>query len=81
MAIDHIKPIAEFDDSEEAKKQMNHFTNLQPLPPDVNMEKSAKWNEADEQFWRAYIIGNAFFYDIYLISICQLKMKQNYMLL
>ena len=66
MAIDHIKPIAKFDDSEEAKKQMNHFTNLQPLPPDVNKSKSAKWNEADEAFWRAYIIGNAFFYDIYL---------------
>ena len=66
MAIDHIKPVAKFDDSEQAKKEMSHFTNLQPLPYDVNASKSAKWNQTDEDFWRVNIIWNPGFHDIYL---------------
>ena len=66
LAIDHIKPVAAFDDSEKAKREVNHYTNLQPLPRDVNMHKSAKWSDKDEEFWRANIIGNAEFREIYL---------------
>ena len=66
MEIDHIKPVSAFDDSEEAKREVNHYTNLQPLPQDVNGHKSAKWSDKDEEFWRANIIGNAEFREIYL---------------
>ncbi len=66
LAIDHIKPVAAFDDSEKAKREVNHYTNLQPLPRDVNGHKSAKWSDKDEEFWRANIIGNAEFREIYL---------------
>lgn len=66
MEIDHIKPVVKFDDSEKAKREVNHYTNLQPLPRDVNMHKSAKWSDKDEEFWRANIIGNAEFREIYL---------------
>ena len=66
MEIDHIKPVAAFDDSEKAKREVNHYTNLQPLPQDVNAHKSAKWSDKDEEFWRANIIGNAEFREIYL---------------
>ena len=71
MAIDHIKPVAAFDDSEEAKREVNHYTNLQPLPRDVNAHKSSKWSEKDEEFWRANIIGNAQFREIYLPCLMQ----------
>ncbi len=68
MAIDHIKPVSKFNNSEEDIRQSNHYTNFQPLPQDVNSHKSAKWSDKDEEFWRANIIGNAEFCDIYLPS-------------
>ena len=42
--IDHIRPCASFDfsDPEEIKKCF-HFTNLQPLSPQANMSKGAKY--------------------------------------
>ena len=66
MAIDHIKPVSAFDEDDESKREVNHYTNLQPLPQDVNAHKSAKWSDKDEEFWRANIIGNAEFREIYL---------------
>ena len=42
--IDHIRPCASFDfmDPEEVRKCF-HFTNLQPLSPQANMSKGAKY--------------------------------------
>lgn len=71
MAIDHIKPVKMFDDSAESRMQVHHYTNLQPLPRDVNAHKSSKWSEKDEEFWRANIIGNAQFREIYLPCLMQ----------
>ncbi len=43
--IDHIRPIASFDFyCPEAKKQVNHYTNLQPMWKDENMAKGSLWN-------------------------------------
>lgn len=43
--IDHIRPCASFDLTDpEQQKQCFHYTNLQPLWADENLEKSDKWN-------------------------------------
>lgn len=54
--IDHIKPRAKHDDTE--MHACNHYTNLQPLPPSVNADKSDKWGPTDEIHWREHIIFN-----------------------
>ena len=67
IAIDHIRPVAEFKrrnitaDNELA----NHYTNLQPLFPLDNGAKSDKWNSDDEIFWRENIIKQHDFRVIY----------------
>jgi len=42
--IDHIKPARAFAD------EINHYTNLQPLLPSMNMRKFAKWSQEDDGF-------------------------------
>jgi hypothetical protein len=55
--LDHIKPISKFDleDHDEFLKCC-HYTNLQPLLPTDNMNKSNKWTDDDETFWNDNII-------------------------
>lgn len=48
-AIDHIKPISTFEPQE--IDMANHYTNLQPLPKDINIKKSNMWDWEDEKFW------------------------------
>ena len=44
--IDHIRPCASFDLSdEEQQKICFHYTNLQPLWAEDNLKKSKKWEE------------------------------------
>ena len=66
--IDHIKPVSVFNlDDEEEFLDCCHYTNLQPLLAKDNMEKSNKWNETDETYWKDNII-NKEYYEIYLTS-------------
>jgi len=58
--IDHIKPAKAFAD------EINHYTNLQPLLPTVNMLKKACWSQEDELFWRENIQNQPDYTEIYM---------------
>ena len=58
--IDHIKPAKAFGD------EINHYTNLQPLLPDMNVFKKAQWSQQDEVFWRENIRHSTNYNDIYM---------------
>jgi len=60
IQIDHIKPAKAFGD------EINHYTNLQPLLPEMNAFKKAKWSQQDEVFWRENIRNNTDYTDIYM---------------
>jgi hypothetical protein len=62
---DHIKPASVFDlnDLDELLKCC-HYTNFQPLLATDNMEKSNKWNDETDAFWRENICGKEY-YEIY----------------
>ena len=62
--LDHIKPVSKFKDTD--MRLCMHYTNLQPLPEKVNMQKGATWGAADEKFWRKNIIHKKSFACIYL---------------
>jgi len=66
-AIDHIRPIAEFKRCDVAAdwKLLHHITNLQPLIPSVNQSKNGKWNRECEDYWRANIISNPDYHEIF----------------
>lgn len=54
--IDHVKPVAAFAENE--MHECNHYTNLQPLPKDINKQKSNIWSTTDESHWRSHILNN-----------------------
>ena len=58
---DHIKPVSVFDlnDPDELLKCC-HYTNFQPLLATDNLEKSNKWNDECEAFWRQNICGKEY---------------------
>jgi hypothetical protein len=59
--IDHIKPVSRFDLSNpEEFLECCNYTNLQPLLAVDNLEKSAKWGDTDELFWRENICGKEY---------------------
>lgn len=64
MNFDHIKPLTLA--TEESIGDLAHFSNLQPLPPKVNILKKAVWSRADEMFWQRYIFRNTDWRGIYL---------------
>lgn len=64
MNFDHIKPLTLA--TEETISELSHFTNIQPLPPKVNILKKAVWSEVDEKFWNKHIIQNSDWRGIYL---------------
>ena len=64
--IDHIKPVNAFNlDEEEEFLSCCHYTNLQPLLVDDNLNKRDKWSEKDDLFWNENIKDKEY-YDIYL---------------
>ena len=66
--IDHIKPVSKFDlDNEDEFLNCCNYTNLQPLLAKDNMEKSNRWNETNETYWKENIINKEYF-EIYVIS-------------
>ena len=67
FALDHIRPIAEFNRCDVAADSAlaYHFTNLQPLLPPDNAFKSDKWNSECEDYWRAHIIHKPDYHEIF----------------
>jgi hypothetical protein len=64
--IDHIKPVSLFNlDDEDMFLSCCHYTNLQPLLAEINLNKSDKWSEKDEIFWNENIKDKEYM-DIYL---------------
>jgi hypothetical protein len=60
--IDHIKPISKFNLSDPDEfLQCSHYTNLQPLLAKDNLDKSNKWTDENELFWRDNIIYKEYF--------------------
>ena len=51
--IDHIKPLSKFDLTDPVQfKEAVHYTNLQPLWWNENLEKSDKWVDITSEFMR-----------------------------
>lgn len=63
-AIDHIKPVSAWRTF--VYGNPNHYTNLQPLPQNVNSDKSSKWDAIDEYFWQNNIYETPSFRRSYL---------------
>ena len=60
--IDHIKPVSKFNlDNEEEFLDCCNYTNLQPLLAKDNLEKSNKWNDTNELYWKENIINKNYF--------------------
>ena len=59
--IDHIKPVSRFNlnDPDEFMK-CSHYTNLQPLLIKDNLEKSNKWTNENEIFWKEHICNKEY---------------------
>lgn len=64
--IDHIKPINSFNlDDVDEFLTCCHYTNLQPLLAEVNLNKNCKWSDEDDAFWLQNIKDKEY-YDIYI---------------
>ena len=58
---DHIKPVSIFDlNNPDELLECCHYTNFQPLLATDNLEKSNKWNDECELFWRENICGKEY---------------------
>ena len=64
--IDHIKPVSSFNlDDQDEFLNCCHYTNMQPLLCEINLNKSDKWTEKNEEFWLNNIQGKESI-DLYL---------------
>lgn len=64
--LDHIKPVSTFDLNNEVDMfECCHYTNFQPLLVEDNLQKSNKWSNEDEVYWRENIIFNDDYKEIY----------------
>jgi len=58
---DHIKPVSIFDlNNPDELLKCCHYTNFHPLLATDNLEKSNKWNDECELFWRVNICGKEY---------------------
>jgi hypothetical protein len=66
-ALDHIRPVNEFQKNSFGEKVMlcNHFTNLQPLLHEDNAWKGDFWSKEDETYWHENIIFQSNLTSIY----------------
>jgi hypothetical protein len=65
--MDHIKPISRFNlDDENEFLDCCHYSNLQPLLVNDNLEKHNKWTDENEKFWQEHI-KNKEYKKVYLI--------------
>ena len=64
--IDHIKPISSFNlDDKDEFLDCCHYTNMQPLLVEINLSKSCKWTDKNEEFWLNNIKGKEYM-DLYI---------------
>ena len=64
--IDHIKPISSFNlDDEDEFLNCCHYSNMQPLLCEINLNKSCKWTDKNEEFWLNNIKGKEYM-DLYI---------------
>jgi len=64
--IDHIKPVSSFNlDDKDEFLNCCHYSNMQPLLAEINLNKSCKWSEKNEEFWLNNIKGKEYL-DLYL---------------
>ena len=64
--IDHIKPVNSFNlDDEDEFLSCCHYTNLQPLLAEINLNKSCKWSDKDDIYWLENIKDKEY-YDIFI---------------
>jgi len=66
VVLDHIKPVAVCIRDGEAREIINHYTNLQPLFREDNMQKSHRWSVDDEIYWRENILLKPEFLALYM---------------
>ena len=74
LHLDHIKPVhtlrARARRSARQRHQdiysITHYTNIQPLPPTVNLLKKSTWNGQDDVEWNARVCGKREFAEIFL---------------
>ena len=67
IQLDHIKPISKFDlNDKNVLLECCNYTNFQPLFATDNLNKSNKWTDKDEVFWRTNIFNNPDYTDIYM---------------
>ena len=58
---DHIKPVSVFNlNNPDELLKCCHYTNFHPLLANDNLEKSNKWNDECELFWRENICGKEY---------------------
>ena len=57
LHLDHIKPLDKAKTIEELR-ELTHYTNIQPLPFYLNLEKGHKWSDLDDELWRNNILYN-----------------------
>lgn len=68
--LDHIKPVTAFNlDDEEEFNSCCHYTNFQPLSATENLQKSSKWSDVDEAFWKENIRGKEYI-QLYIPTSC-----------
>ena len=64
--IDHIKPVSKFNlDDEDEFLDCCHYSNLQPLLSNTNLEKHNKWNDENDKYWTENIKGKDY-HEIYI---------------
>ena len=64
--IDHIKPVSAFNlDDEDEFLNCCHYSNMQPLLCEINLNKNAKWSDKNEEFWLNNIKGKEYM-DLYI---------------
>ena len=66
VVLDHIKPVFVCIRDGEARDIINHYTNLQPLFREDNMQKSHRWSVDDEIYWRENILMKPEFLALYV---------------
>jgi hypothetical protein len=60
--LDHIKPVSKFNlDDHEEFLDCCHYSNFQPLLGEDNLEKSNRWNDENDLYWKENIKGKDYY--------------------
>ncbi len=59
--IDHIKPISQFDlDNADEILDCCHYSNIQLLLAETNLQKAHKWTKENNKYWLDNIMGKEY---------------------